>query len=349
LIPVPELPYAYGVPALKGELRSQPADFIVEEQLGFEPEGEGEHHFLWLQKSGLNTEQVARAVARFAEVPIRQVSYSGMKDRHAVTRQWLSVHLPGNRQYDWTGLNSNSLLILNATRHRKKLRRGTHQANLFTIRVRQLEGEFAELMARVNQLKQGGAPNYFGEQRFGRDGANVQQALSWFDGQWQPKKHQRGIYLSAARSHLFNEVLAQRVRDGSWQQLLPGELISLNGSRSVFANSGEAGLAERLAQGDIHPTGPMVGKDRGLISDKKFADMEASILKPHAQLVAGLERAGLQAERRSLRVIPGNLSCQALDDQSVEVSFSLPTGCFATALMRELIQYHVADSGHSIG
>lgn len=346
---LPQLPYAYGQPRLSGVLRSQPTDFIVEEQLAFEPEGEGEHHFLWLEKTGLNTEQVARAVARFAGVAARQVSYSGMKDRHAVTRQWLSVHLPGNREYDWSQLNTTSLTVLRATRHRKKLRRGTHQSNHFSIRVRQLQGDCEQLAERVSLVGQQGVPNYFGEQRFGRDGSNVQQALSWFAGQWQPKKHQRGIYLSAARSYLFNAVLAQRVRDHSWLRLLPGELIALQGSHSIFANNEEDGLELRLATGDIHPTGPMYGKIGTLACEKDVAALEASILKPHVELLDGLEQAGLKAERRPLRVIPQNLLCKQLPDQSVELTFSLSTGCFATALMRELVDYHVADTKPVVG
>lgn len=343
-MPVLDLPYAYGKPPLSGDLRSQPADFIVEEQLGFEPEGEGEHHFLWLQKTGLNTEQVARTVARFAGVPPRQVSYSGMKDRHAITRQWLSVHLPGNREYPWSELNSKSLSILTATRHRKKLRRGTHQSNQFTLRVRNLVGDRDELAERVSKARQQGVPNYFGEQRFGRNGSNVEEARRWFDGQWRPKKHQRGIYLSAARSFLFNEVLAQRVRDHSWQQLLPGEVIALNGSHSVFTHTGEASLTRRLAEGDIHPSGPMAGKKSAVSCENVVASLEASILNAHVELLAGLEQAGLKAERRPLRVIPENLLCKQLPDQSVELTFSLPSGCFATALMRELIHYRVIDS-----
>lgn len=345
---LPELPYAYGKPLLSGVLRSQPTDFMVEEQLGFEPEGEGEHHFLWLQKTGLNTEQVARTLARFANVPIRQVSYSGMKDRHAVTRQWLSVHLPGKTKVDWAQLNSDSLSILAATRHRKKLRRGTHQSNRFSLRVRQLQGDDSELSERLDTIRRSGVPNYFGEQRFGRNGDNVEQARRWFAGGWQPAKHQRGIYLSAARAFLFNEVLAQRVRSQSWQQLLAGEIIALDGSHSVFVNNGEQDLAQRLAEGDIHPTGPMPGKITGIAPEKKVAGIEASILKPHVDLVVGLEQAGLKAERRPLRVIPQQLLYHQLTDQSLEINFSLPTGCFATALMRELFAYQIIVSGQSV-
>ncbi len=343
-MPVIDLPYAYGKPLMRGVLRTEAADFMVEEQLAFEPSGEGEHHFLWIEKAGLNTEQVARRIAQIAQLPIRQISYCGMKDRHALTRQWFSVHLPGKKTIDWSQLNSPALSLLAATLHRKKLRRGTHRGNRFTLRVRDWLGDHDDFIARVEKIQLQGVPNYFGEQRFGHDGANLDNARRWFAGELKPGRHLRGIYLSAVRGWLFNQVLAQRVSDGSWQQLLPGELVALQGSHSVFAHNEDDALQQRLLAGDVHPTGPLYGKNGTLVCEKAVAALETSILKPHSELLAGLEQAGLKAERRPLRMIPHNLLWKTVPEQTVEITFSLPTGCFATVLMRELLDYRVADT-----
>ncbi len=339
------LPYAYGEPLVTGLIRQQPQDFLVEEILGFEPEGEGEHVFLLIEKTGLNTAQVADRLARLANVPVRQVSYAGLKDRHAVTRQWFSVHLPGNQSCDWLSLNSADLSVLQQTRHLRKLRRGVHRGNQFVITITDLAGRIENLPARLEGIACHGVPNYFGEQRFGRNGMNLQQAQRWFAGEIKPKRQQQGFYLSAARSYLFNQVLAQRVKLCNWNRLSQrGELLMLEGSHSLFAQTETEDLTQRLADGDIHLTGPMYGKDKGndkpggLVSNNEVAELERAVLEQFPALLLGLEQAGLAMERRALRMIPSNFQWQ-LDNNRAEITFSLPRGCFATSVVRELAQY----------
>ena len=332
------IPYAYGGPLISGSLRDQPADFFVEENLGFEPEGEGEHVFLWIEKTDINTQQLAGDIARLAKLPTRQVSYAGMKDRRAVTRQWFSVHLPGQDNIDWQALNSDQVRLLKQVRHLRKLRRGAHRGNRFVITINNVSGDTSQLASAVATIARRGVPNFFGEQRFGYGGSNLMRARQLFSGQFKPKKHQRGLYLSAARAYLFNQVLAQRVEANNWDQLTSGELLMLNGSHSVFAQGDTIDLDARLLDGDIHLTGPLYGKSGSLAPTAEVAAMEADILRATPDFTAGLLQAGLKAERRALRLLPVDLQVQ-LSERQLTLSFALPTGCFATALVRELVNY----------
>ena len=331
------LPYAHGGAPVSGVLRDSPGDFFVEEKLGFEPDGEGEHVYLWIEKTGLNTQSVADQLARIAGVKPGQISYSGMKDRHAVTRQWFSVHLPGRRSIDWTVLNNDQISVLRTICHRKKLRRGTHKSNFFRIRLKQLRGSIDILETRLNTVNQRGVPNYFGEQRFGRNGANLQQALQWFSGKMYPTRRQRGFYLSAARSFLFNLVLAEHVKAQSWDRCEMGQLCVLNGTNSIFVAVDE-NLDARLTSADIHPTGPLYGSDTRSVNSDNAAACERQVLANYSVVVEGLKQAGLKHERRALRMVPTDFSWH-INSDTIELSFSLQSGCFATSLVRELVSY----------
>ncbi len=348
-----DLPWAHGEPALSGSLRQHVDDFQVEEILGFEPEGGGEHVYLWIEKAALNTDQVAGQLARHAGVGRHAVSYAGMKDRRALTRQWFSVHLPGESAGDWQALASERLSVLAVTRHRKKLRRGVHRGNRFALRLRSPTGDGAAWQQRAARIARAGVPNYFGEQRFGHDGNNLTQAQRWFRGEMAPGRHQRGLYLSAVRAHLFNTVLAERVMQGRWGEALPGDLLMLDGSRSVFAaRDDDADIGRRLDSGDVHPTGPLPGRPGKLEPGGAAAALEADVLARFPQLLEGLESRNLQAERRSLRVIPTDLAVEWRDgagEPVVELRFTLPRGCFATAVVRELCRYSVSGDNDNNG
>lgn len=346
-----ELPHAWPYPRPQGVLRFQPVDFQVEERLGFEPSGEGEHAFLWIEKTDLNTADVAVRLAKLAGVAKHQVGFSGLKDRHAVTRQWFSVHLPGRSHPDWQSMDSEQLSVLQVTRHKKKLRRGVHRDNHFVIRVRELQGDLQALGEVVGRIGAEGVPNYFGEQRFGLGGDNVNKARAWFRGQLRPGRNQRGFYLSAVRSQLFNQVLAHRVQAGNWNTALPGELCMLAGSHSlVSADAIDAqALATRLREGDLHPTGPLWGRPGKLAPGADALALEQGLLTD-TELLRGLEQQGVESARRALRVIPQALAWQvepADGEPSLRVEFSLPSGCFATAVMRELLGYRIASTGEA--
>lgn len=333
---LPDWAHAWGAPPVHARLRSTAADFVVEEVLGFEPDGEGEHCWIWVEKENLNTNDAARRLARFAGLREADVSYAGMKDRQAVTRQWFSLHLLG-RTVDWDQWRDPLLRLLRIERHSRKLRRGTHRGNRFTLVLRGIEGAVDQLAARFELVAEKGVPNYFGPQRFGRDGGNIEAARCWLEeGRPRRARHLQSLWLSTLRSLLFNEVLSARVRDGSWQAALSGELFVLDGSNSVFGAEVDAAIVARLASGDIHPSGPLVGKAGRTMPTAQAAALETAVLSPHSVMITGLTNAGLNAERRPLRLHPTDWATEQVDTDVWRLHFTLPRGCFATSVVREL-------------
>ncbi len=323
-------------PLTQARIRSVPEDFTVEELAGWTFEGQGEHLWVRLRKRGWNTEQAAGEIARLAGLRRRDVGYAGLKDRHAVTTQWLSLHLLNRPDPDWSRLPS-GLDVVEQVRHTRKLRTGALDGNRFGIVLRDCAGDRARLERRLGELRAGGAPNYFGEQRFGRDAGNIERARATFEGRERaPDRHRRGLYLSAARSYLFNAVLARRVADGHWDQLLPGEAVMLDGSHSFFvADEIGADLRARCIAGDVHPSGPLWG--RGEPPARGAAhELEQAVANEQAVLARGLERAGLRQERRALRLRVGELAAEWLDAATLRIAFTLPAGGYATTLLREL-------------
>jgi tRNA pseudouridine13 synthase len=322
-------------------LRASPADFYVEEILGFEPDGQGEHCWLWVEKENLNTADAAQRLARFAGLRERDISYSGLKDKVAVARQWFCLHLL-NRDVDWQRWDDPALRVLRVARHSKKLRRGTHRSNRFVIVLRQVQGDVAQLQQRMELLARRGVPNYFGEQRFGRDGRNLELARQLLDrsGRRMPRQ-QASIYLSAARSLLFNEVLATRIRESNWLTPLAGEVFMLNRSHSVFSQAIDAELLQRLEQGDIHLTGPLPGRPTDTVPGDIVGLLETRCLALYPELVAVLLAADMDAARRALRFMPGALRGECVEQGVWRLSFELPKGCFATSLVRELAHYTI--------
>lgn len=311
--------YAYGEPEVEGLFRRQLDDFIVDENLGFELAGTGEHVYLHIEKRGDNTAWLARQIARLADVQPMDVGYAGLKDRHGVTRQWFSVYFPKGDEPSWNDINSETVTLLAVHRHNKKLRRGSHASNQFRIRLHELEGDLESLKERLKVVSAKGVPNYFGQQRFGHDGNNLHEAQRLLvDGGKIKNRQKRGLIMSAARSYLFNLVLSARVVQGSWLALLDGEpsLPSLSSSQSL-------------------PTGPLWGRGRPLCSGDCEA-LESGILLPLASWKEGLEHVGLSQERRLLSLVPENFA-SSLEQGTLEVSFSLPPGTYATALLRELL------------
>lgn len=326
-------------PSASGQIRSRPEDFRVHERLAHAPEGEGEHLWIRLRKTGANTEWVARALARWAAVGAGAVGYAGMKDRHAVTEQWFSIHLPGRADPDPAGLDIPGVECLEVRRHRRKLQRGALAGNRFVVTVRRLAGDPAAVGARLEQLAALGVPNRFGQQRFGREDGNLDAARALFAGRLgRVDRHQRGLYLSAARAALFNAVLDARLADGSWCRGLDGDLMMLDGSHSVFpAPVLDEALQARLAAGDIHPTGPLWGAG-GPRSQGAMLALEEAVAEEMADLRDGLLAAGMEAARRALRVRLRDASWRALPDAAMELTFELPAGAYATVVLQEVLE-----------
>jgi len=333
------LSYAYGEPPVSGVIRARPEDFFVDEVLGVEPEGEGEHVLLHIEKCNTNTQWLANQLARFAGIPQRDVSYAGLKDRNAVTRQWFSLGLAGVDEPDWASLNVDNVRVLQHARHRRKLRRGTLQGNRFQLLIRELQGDLPALQTRLQQLAQQGVPNYFGEQRFGHDGANLQQAIAMFQGKRIKDRHKRSLYLSAARSFLFNELLSQRVAAGNWNRAIAGDVMLLAGTNSYFVpETNDAEIQQRLDAFDIHPSGCLWGKGE-TPAQAEAAEREHDLQQAHPDLCRGLEQAGLKQEQRSLRLQVTELEWDLdASQQQLVLRFFLPAGSYATTVLRELVQ-----------
>jgi len=333
------LPHAHGPPPASGRLRAVPEDFQVREEIDFTLDGAGEHVWLWVRKRGANTDWVARRLAQRAGVSPGAVSYAGLKDRHAVTEQWFSVHLPGQADPDWGADPESDFIVLQAVRHSRKLRRGAARGNAFRIVVRELDGDPAELTERFQRLIEEGVPNYFGEQRFGREGGNRERAEALLSGRERVRdRHQRGLYLSAARAELFNAVLARRVAAGTWNAALPGEVLMLAGSHSIFAaEEVDETLRQRVAACDLHPTGPLWGAGE-LLSGGPVRELEEEIAATLPIFRDGLARAGLTQERRALRLLARDATLEYPESGVAMAAFALPAGAYATTLLREWIE-----------
>jgi tRNA pseudouridine13 synthase len=207
--------------------------------------------------------------------------------------------------------------------------------NKFTLLIRNWTGNQEEAEKQLQLIKTQGFPNYFGPQRFGHHGQNIDRALAMFAGA-KVKREQRSLYLSAARSYLFNLILAQRVAQANWHRALNGDVFKLDGSNSCFAgDSDDASLPARLEQGDIHPTGIMWGRG-GKVATAEAGAIENTVIAANASLADGLLAFDLEADRRALRALPQDLEWQWLDNQ-LKLSFNLPAGSYATALLREII------------
>jgi len=339
---LPDWPRASGKPAASAAIRTCPEDFRVDEILNFPLDGEGEHLLVHLQKRNQNTADVAQKLARHAGVKLRDIGYAGLKDRNAITTQWFSVWLPGKPDPDWSAFENDDLKILNSQRHRRKLQRGALQGNRFNIVLRDIafEGQANQqtLEQQLAIIQKQGVPNYFGEQRFGRGGKNLTEALAMFKGRRVKARHLRSLYLSSARSFLFNEVLAARITANNWRQALSGEALMLAGSRSFFiAEEVNEEIEQRLASGDILPSGPLWG--RGELSSKQnAAALEQKTLAGQTAYREGLEQAGLKQERRALRLPIMDFKWHWLPGrESLQLDFALPAGCYATSVLRELI------------
>ncbi len=323
-------------PAAHGMIKLQPEDFQVTEVLGFEPDGAGEHLFLYIEKRGLNTQELVNTIARQLSIKAANIAYSGLKDRHAVTRQWLSVWHPAKINTDL--LKSDQFRVLKSARHHSKLKRGSHRANHFQITVNQLS-HIDEVEAAIERVRRQGVPNYFGLQRFGRDGRNIDKAAAMFSGNKRVDRHQRGLYLSAVRSFLFNQVLSERVEQGSWNRALEGEVLTLAGSQSFFhAPTVDAVLLQRLAEFDVHPSSPMWGKGE-FKTTAAAHELESAVVEQYPALLAGLLEFGLRQQRRANRLVAEGLVFERLAEDRLRLEFSLTRGSFATVVLRELLDF----------
>lgn len=337
---LPTFSYLYGEPQVTGDLRSSESDFKVFEQLPFSPCGEGEHLLIHIRKSGLNTVFVAKQLAKYFSVKENLVTYAGLKDRFAVTEQWFGVHVPGKQEFDLSDLSIDGLEVITYARHNKKLRTGALSGNRFEIILRNVT-DINEVTRRWHAANEFGVPNYFGEQRFGIDGGNIERATALFSGQKVKDKKKRGIYLSAARSLLFNHILSKRIDDHTFEQMQKGDVLMLAGTQSVFPLEVIDDVIEkRFHEKDVDITAPLWGAGQ-LMTLASPLKLEETLSELYPEFCEGLAKFGLKQERRRIRlslqdgVIKSNES-----ENTLTLKFTLAAGCFATTILRELLNYN---------
>ncbi len=276
-------PRAHGAACGEAVLKAVAEDFQVDEVLDIPLSGEGEHLWLWVEKRGLNTEEAARRLGRAAGVQQKNVSYAGLKDRQALTRQWFSLHLPGKADPDLGAAEGADLRILRCTRHSRKLQRGAHAANGFTLRLTGLRAERALLDARLERIAADGVPNYFGLQRFGHGGGNLVDARSCAEqGLLPANRNLRSRFLSAGRSYLFNRLLAERVAGGELEPRSGRRPAGLHRQPQLFPRW--RGRMPRCPSGRPRPAPHRTALGRGRSAERRR--------RPRTRAGPGRERAG---------------------------------------------------------
>lgn len=338
MIVLPEWPRFLGTPECSGMIRHCIEDFVVEEIPKIEPRGEGTHLWLWVEKRSANTDWVARELARVGGCQHRDVGYAGLKDRHAITRQWFSIPATDDTRQKFENIEIEGISVLECHRHSRKLKRGTLNGNRFRLQIRKLAGDAGQTRRRLGLIRANGVPNYFGPQRFGHGGHNVQQGLELLQKRVRLKRNKKSIYLSALRSFLFNQVLAERVREAQWNKMIDGDLAMLDGTQSIFPCAmPDEEIEDRCTGLDIHPTGPLPGEN-GTRPTGRAAELEQEVLRAWPDLVEVLVSQRVQASRRALRLYPAELEWN-FTAGSLELVFVLPPGAYATTVLRELLLF----------
>ncbi len=331
-----QLAYLFGKPTQAGRLKAEFADFIVKEELGYDLSGDGEFVAVKIRKTDANTLFVGEKLAEFAGISAKNMSYAGLKDRHAVTEQWFCLHLAGKETPDFSQFQLDSVEIIAVTRHNRKIRVGSLAGNHFELLLREVK-KSDDLTARLQQIQAVGFPNYFTEQRFGRDGHNLTQAQRWAKGEISVKdRKKRSFYLSAARSEIFNLVVSNRIELGLTQQVLENDLMQLAGSNSWFVAKAEelAELNKRLDLQDILLTAPLVGENS---TTQIVSEYEQKIVVEHQDLLALMAKERMNSARRAMFCKPQHFEW-LFEEEGLRLKFFLDAGSYATALVRELIQ-----------
>ena len=329
--------YLHGKPSGTADFKSLPQDFVVTEKLGFELTGEGENLFLLIEKEGLNTQQVCEYLAKFFNKRLRDIGYAGLKDKQSVSRQWFSVQMNLTQQVDLSGLDTEQIRLIEHTRHQRKLKVGALQANHFAIRLKNVS-DIEELKQRLERVRATQVPNYFGLQRFGFKGNNLNWANRMASGEQIRDKKIKGFALSASRSYLFNQVVSERLSHKVFMTPLVGEAFLLTGSNSYFCQQVDDTIYQRLQDKDIQLSGPLFGAGESITSGPVQV-LESGVLAQQQNWCDLLVANGLKQERRALALVPKNMTWH-LDGGEANIEFELPAGAFATSVLRECVNFN---------
>jgi tRNA pseudouridine13 synthase len=326
------------LPGTGGRLKDVPEDFQVEELPAFPPTGEGAHLWLWVEKTGRDTQEVARGLARAAQVDVREVGYAGLKDRQAVTRQAFTVPVPTSAALD---VALPGVRVLQTQRTERKLRTGQLSGNAFRVRLRAVRAPEAAA-AVLQRLQALGLPNYFGAQRFGRAGDNAARGRALLLGQRLPgrvDRMQRRLYLSAYQSLLFNRALALRLEAGLYGRAVQGDVLRRADSGGLFLCEDEALDQPRVERLEVSPTGPVFGWKVKPLPTGAVGLAEAALLAEEGLPEGAFKKGKGETEgaRRAFAVPVGEFEAHP-EGQDVWLSFRLPRGSYATVLLDEVMK-----------
>ena len=333
------LNYPYGTAVLSGVIKQRPEDFIVNEQLGFTTTGSGEHLFLYVEKRSLTTMELIEQLAKASGIAARLIGYSGLKDKHAVTRQWVSLHLPGAKEKPQIP-DTEHYKILQSDWHDKKIRVGVHKANQFEITIRNVKGQSDELENIVALIRTHGFANYFGEQRFGRQQDNVAQALRVLNNRHKLKRlsrNKKSLYLSALRSELFNQILSKRVQQGIWMEPVEGDVFMLAGRQSIFAEALSEEILQRYKELDIHSALSMAGTGETRISHQA-SEIEHDIFQQNSEIHQTLLTLDIPRSLRPNRALATDFMIESdIENNTIVVKVELESGVYLTTLLQHFI------------
>jgi len=331
-----DLIFPYGATSIKGILKHSIDDFRVYEELGFEPTGEGEHLYLFIEKRDTTTDSVTQNLARHYGVKPYHIGDCGLKDAKAVTRQWFSIHLAGLKDFPEDPI-SDDFIILKKDWSLKKIKKGIHKGNRFDLIVREISGDKDEAIKQLEKIKNHGFANYFGEQRFGKGLKNVDNAMDAFTHGKKLSRSKKSLYLSSLRSYLFNKILRNRLNSYEWQAPIEGDCFMLNGTRSIFCDELSDEILQRYLEGDIHSIVSLAGEGDNIMS-KTALNIENDVINEHMDMLDILLAQGLVKDKRATRQMLNNLSYEFNDD-ALTLSFYLPKGCYATTVMKHFCEY----------
>jgi tRNA pseudouridine13 synthase len=339
---IPQVPFVTaGLPGSGGTLKASPEDFRVDELPAYLPSGSGPHLYLLVEKRGRTTRDVLRDLAGKLGVPERDAGYAGLKDRAAVTTQWLSF--PAARDPDAASLGGEGLRVLEVSRHANKLRTGHVRGNRFALRIRGGDLERARRCAAA--LGERGLANFFGAQRFGVDGRNAEVGRALLRGERTPEagraardRFLRRLSISACQSALFNRWLAERLADGLFATPLVGDVLKKLPAGGSFVCEDPGADLPRVASFEVSPAGPMFGHRLRPTTTGEPRSREERILRDEGMTLADFARGGDEAEGtyRAAR-LPIALQLEPADD-GYRAAFELPRGSYATVVMRELMK-----------
>lgn len=332
------LAYLAGKPTAHAKIKAKPEHFQVREDLGFDFSGQGEHLMVRIRKTGENTSFVANELAKACGVKSKDVSWAGLKDRHAITEQWLCVHLPKAETPDFSAFLAQypSIEILATARHNKKLRPGDLIGNEFVVTLSEVS-DVEDVLKRLERVASLGVPNYFGNQRFGNNGNNLQEAKRWGRENVRSRnQNQRSLYLSAARSWIFNRIVSARLEQSLFDRILIGDILFDGEQQLQVTADNIAELQSRFHLGEVVISAALAG-DNALPTQGEALALEQPHLDAEPDLMALIRGNRMRHDRRAIALKPDNLSWE-VEGSNVTLRFSLDAGSFATSIIRELVQ-----------